>query len=197
MGFDSRALREGLARPARLCVMISGGGRTLAHIHALIEDAEIDAKIELVIASRACTGIERARGLGYAPVTMGGRIPRARLGELLAKHGIDWVVLAGYLQLLEIPEGFEGRVVNMHPALLPRFGGVGMYGDRVHAAVLASGAKVSGCTVHLCDGEYDRGAMVLQRTCRVLAGDTVESLGARVFWLEREAYGAALKLLVG
>lgn len=180
-----------------MCVMISGGGRTLRHIHELIESGGLDARIELVIASRACKGIERASALGYQAVLEAGRIKRERLGAMLEERGIDWVVLAGYLQLIEIPAGYEGRVVNIHPALLPRFGGTGMYGDRVHAAVLASGARVSGCTVHLCDVEFDRGAIVLQRTCRVLAGDTVERLAARVFGLEREAYAAALRLLIG
>ncbi len=196
-GFDSRKLRAGVERPARLCVMISGGGRTLCNIHDLIESGGLGARIELVIASRACKGIERAQALGYEPVIERGRIVRERLGAMLEERQIDWVVLAGYLQLVEIPLGYEQRVVNIHPALLPRFGGTGMFGDKVHAAVLASGDPLSGCTVHLCDGEYDRGPIVVQRTCPVLATDTVETLGARVFGLEGDAYAAALRLLVG
>lgn len=195
--FDSRELRESISRPARLGVFISGSGRTLCNIHDLIARGGLDARIELVVASRACAGVERARERGLEAIVERGRIGADRLEALLARHAIDWVILAGYLQLLPMVNGFSRRVLNIHPALLPRHGGAGMYGDRVHAAVLASGERVSGCTVHLCDEEFDRGSIVLQRTCPVLARDDVRSLSARVFSLEREAYEAALRLLIG
>lgn len=195
--FDSRELRRSVTRPARLGVFISGSGRTLCSIHDLITRGGLDARIALVVASRACTGVERARDRGLQTVVERGRIAPVRLERLLTEHGIDWIILAGYLQLLPVVPGFSCRVVNIHPALLPRHGGVGMYGDRVHAAVLASGERVSGCTVHLCDEEFDRGSVVLQRTCPVLPGDDVRALAARVFALEREAYEAALRLLIG
>jgi len=196
MPFDSEILRSSVVSPARLCVMISGGGRTLTHIHQLIEQKALNARIHLVIASRPCAGVGRSRALGYHTIIEPGQIPRDRLGEILRQHAIDWVVLGGYLQLVRIPPGYEHRVVNIHPALLPRHAGAGMFGDRVHSAVLASADRLSGCSVHLCDERYDHGPLVLQRTCPVYRTDTVRTLSRRVFALEREAYAAALQLLI-
>ncbi len=197
MTFDSRAIARSMPRPARLGVLISGGGRTLCTIHDAICRGRLHASIELVVASRPCRGVERARERGLPAVVEPGRIPRDRLADILKDAGVDLVALAGYLQLVEIPEGFEQRIVNIHPALLPRFGGPGFYGDRVHRAVLESGSKISGCTVHLCDEQYDHGPIILQRTCPVLPADTVDTLAARVFALEKQAYVSALQLLVG
>jgi len=180
----------------RLAVMISGSGRTLVNLLDRIADGSLPARIPLVIASRECPGAQRAREQGVGSVlVMPGRIPAPRLEAALNEHGIDWVILAGYLHLLEIPRRYEGRVVNIHPALLPEFGGSGMHGRRVHEAVLASGRPESGCTVHLCDAVYDGGPIVLQKRCPVLPGDTPEALAARVFELELKAYPEALKAL--
>jgi phosphoribosylglycinamide formyltransferase-1 len=176
--------------------MISGGGRTLVNLLDRIADGSLAARVPLVIASRECPGAERAREGGVETVLVErGRIPATRLGSLLDEHRIDWVILAGYLHLVEIPPGFGGRVVNIHPALLPEFGGAGMHGRRVHEAVLAAGRCESGCTVHLCDAEYDGGPIVLQMRCPVRPGDTPETLAARVFGLELEAYPEALRML--
>ena len=181
----------------RLAVMISGGGRTLVNLLDRIADGTLAARIPLVIASRECPGAQRARERGVGSVlVMPGRIPASRLEAVLAEHGIDWVVLAGYLHLLEIPPRYQGRVVNIHPALLPEFGGSGMHGRRVHEAVLASGRAESGCTVHLCDAEYDGGPIVLQKRCPIFPGDTPEALAARVFELELKAYPEALRMLL-
>lgn len=180
----------------RLAVMLSGGGRTLVNLCEHIERRTLAARIGVVIASRDCPGVCRARERNLPVLIEPGCITRERLGALLDEHAIDWVVLAGYLHLVAIPPGFEGRVVNIHPALLPDFGGPGMFGDRVHAAVLRSGATESGCTIHLCDERYDRGSIVLAERCPVLPDDDVASLGARVFALERRAYPRALQLLV-
>ncbi|MCW5754588.1 MAG: phosphoribosylglycinamide formyltransferase [Phycisphaeraceae bacterium] len=180
----------------RLAVCISGSGRTLANLHQVIQAGDIDASIVLVIASRECPGAERARALGLETLILPGEIPKTRLQTLLRDHRVDLVVLAGYLRRLPIPEGFRGRIVNIHPALLPRFGGPGMYGHHVHEAVLRAGEHVSGCTVHLCDEEYDQGEILLQRTCPVLPGDDAQTLGSRVFSLECEAYPEALRMLV-
>jgi phosphoribosylglycinamide formyltransferase-1 len=176
--------------------MLSGSGRTLLNLVAAIQDGRLAARIELVITSREGLGVERAREAGLPVVIVPGVIPEARLRELLREHRIDWVVLAGYLKLVEIPAEYRGRVVNIHPALLPRHGGEGMYGERVHEAVLAAGDAVSGCTVHLCDEAYDRGRVLLQKTCPVLPGDTAETLARRVFALECEAYPEALQKLI-
>ena len=161
----------------------------------VIARGDLGAQIGVVIASKECLGAQRARERGLETLVEPGAIPRARLAEILVTHRIDWVVLAGYLKKVEIPERFKGRVVNIHPALLPDFGGAGMYGDRVHAAVLASGATHSGCTVHLCDEEYDRGPILLQRTCPVMPGDDPHALAARVFEEEKRAYPEALRRL--
>jgi phosphoribosylglycinamide formyltransferase-1 len=127
---------------------------------------------------------------------MPGAIPAAALAAVLDEHRIDWVVLAGYLKLVDIPASYRGRVVNIHPALLPDFGGAGMHGHRVHEAVLAAGRAESGCTVHLCDEVYDRGRVILQKRCPVLPDDTPETLAARVFELEKAAYPEALAGLI-
>lgn len=183
-------------RRARLAVLLSGGGRTLANLLEQIGAGRLSATVELVIASRECPGAERAREAGVETLVIPGVIPGERLGELLRERRIDLVVLAGYLKLVNIPRGYEGRVVNIHPALLPRFGGPGMYGRRVHEAVIGAGEAESGCTVHLVDAEYDRGPILLQERCEVLPGDTPETLAERVFALECRAYPAALQRLI-
>jgi phosphoribosylglycinamide formyltransferase-1 len=189
-------MSEGSDRP-RLAVLISGGGRTLLNLQDRIEAGSLSATIPLVIAGRECPGAERARERGLEVRIVPGEIPGPALDCLLRQFEIDWVVLAGYLKKVDIPPVYNQRVVNIHPALLPKYGGPGMYGHRVHEAVLAAGESVSGCTVHLCDGGYDTGPIILQRSCPVLPGDTPESLAARVFALELEAYPEALQLLFG
>ncbi len=184
------------ARPARLAVMLSGGGRTLLNMMDWISRGDLSAQVALVIASRDCRGANLARERGLRTRVIGGVIPRSTLGDMLRDAAVDWVALAGYLNLVEIPDGFEGRVVNIHPALLPAFGGPGMYGEKVHRAVLEAGCKVTGCTVHLCDERYDTGPILAQRTCDVLDEDTVESLAARVFAAECELYPATLASLI-
>ena len=125
-----------------------------------------------------------------------GVIPASRLLALLQEHDIALVVLAGYLKLLDIPAPYAGRVVNIHPALLPRHGGKGMHGRRVHESVLAAGDTVTGCTVHLCDATFDTGPVVLQLTCPVQPHDTPDSLAARVFEVECRTYPMALRALL-
>jgi len=176
--------------------MLSGSGRTLLNLLEHIESGRLAAEIPLVIASRECLGAERSRQAGLKTMVIPGEIPAERLGTLLNEHAIDWVVLAGYLRMVHIPPAFRNRIVNIHPALLPKFGGQNMYGERVHEAVLAAGSTESGCTVHLCDSEFDRGPIVIQKTCPVLPGDTPQSLAARVFALEQRAYPEALQLLI-
>lgn len=185
------------SEPARLAVLISGGGRSLLNIHDRITSGSLRACIPLVIASRPCPGALRAGDRGLRVRVVPGRIPRAALEQVLVEHRIEWVVLAGYLSYLEIPDRYRGRVVNIHPSLLPAFGGPGMYGHHVHEAVLNARATESGCTVHLVNDTFDDGPVVLQKRCAVLSSDTPDSLGARVFELECEAYPEALRQLIG
>jgi phosphoribosylglycinamide formyltransferase-1 len=179
----------------RIGVLLSGTGRTLQNLLACIDRGELDAQIACVISDReGVAGLEHARAAA---------IPVAVLREadptfaLLRTHRVDLVCMCGYLRLLPIPTDFAGRVLNIHPSLLPRYGGKGFYGARVHAAVLAAGETESGCTVHYCDDEYDRGPILLQRRVPVCAGDTADSLGERVFAAECEAYPEAIRIWQG
>ncbi|MEM1072058.1 MAG: phosphoribosylglycinamide formyltransferase [Planctomycetota bacterium] len=176
---------------ARLACLISGGGRTALNLHEACLDRRLNAEIAIVLADRDCAGLARAREAGL-DARLG--VPESAQGvaELLGAQRIELVCLAGYLRLLPIPRGWEDRILNIHPALLPRFGGRGMHGLRVHRAVLDAGETESGCTVHLCDSRYDSGAIVLQRRCPVRPGDTPGILADRVFEEERIAYPEAV-----
>jgi len=193
---------EAPSAPARLAVFLSGGGRTFENLYRHFHPAPggkapaSPASIRLVVASRECPGAELARRLGVPTAVIPGDIPADRLESILADAGAHWAVLAGYVRLLPTPPSLAGRIVNIHPALLPDFGGKGMYGRRVHEAVIAAGRRVSGCTVHLCTDEYDRGRILIQRTCPVYPDDTAETLAARVFEQELLAYPEALELLL-
>lgn len=182
-------------RPIRLVCLISGGGRTVLNLQDVIDRGGLDARIELVIASRPCPGIDRCEARGLRVRLMPGDLDAVTLADALGDA--DLACLAGYLRLVPVPSGWEGRILNIHPALLPAFGGPGMYGDRVHRAVLEAARRgevaESGCTVHLCDARYDTGPTVVQRRCPVLAGDTVGSLAARVFAEECAAYPEAIR----
>ena len=117
-----------------------------------------------------------------------------KITSLLAAAKVDLVIQAGFLSLWRIPERYVGRAMNIHPALLPSFGGQGMYGNHVHQAVLAAGCKVSGCTVHFVTNEYDRGPIIIQRCAAVLENDTPETLAGRIFEQELIAYPEAITL---
>jgi phosphoribosylglycinamide formyltransferase-1 len=181
---------------AKIAVMVSGGGRTLANLADRIDRGELPAKIVLVIASADCPAVARAEERGIHAVVMPGVIPEAELERALRGAGAEFVVLGGYLKKVNIPPAYRGKVINIHPALLPAFGGEGMYGRRVHEAVLAAGCDESGCTAHLCDADYDTGPIVMQRRCRVLRDDTPQSLAARVFALEQEMYPEAIRAMI-
>lgn len=191
----------GSVSPLRLAVLISGGGTTLANLLGKIDAGELDAEVRLVVTSNAAArGIDIALQNGI-PVEI---IERSECRDLadfslatfdpIRKRGVDLVAMGGYLKLVPIPDDFAGRVMNIHPALIPAFCGKGFYGHHVHAAVLEYGAKVSGCTVHFVDNQYDHGPIILQRTVPVEEADTPESLAARVFAAECEAYPEALRL---
>jgi len=196
-----RPLEKPLSRPIRLGVLISGGGTTLENFLSRIALGELSAEIPLVIASRPdCGGIGKSRAAGlrcevvarkeFADTRSFSQEVFARLREA----GVDLVVLSGFLSLIEIPDDFRYRVLNIHPALVPAFSGHGFYGRRVHEAALARGVKVSGCTVHFADNEYDHGPIIRQRCVPVREDDTPETLAARVFEAECELYPECIRL---
>lgn len=191
--------------PIHLGVLLSGSGRTLQNLIDRIEAGTLPAKIEVVVSSTPkAFGLERARKHNLPAVAVERKAyPDARsysdaVTRALEAHPIDLVIMAGFLHLYLYPEKWERRVLNIHPALLPDFGGKGFYGYRVHEAVLAAGAKESGCTVHFADHRYDRGSIVVQRRVPVLPGDTPDALAERVFREECIAYPEAiLKVALG
>jgi len=185
----------------RLGILISGSGRTMVNIHEAIRRGKLHAEIAVVISSlSAVAGVGKARNAGL-PLRIIRKKDCADLDafskrieeELDAAH-VDLVVQGGWMCLWRIPPQYENRVMNIHPGLLPCFGGQGMWGHHVHEAVLAAGCKVSGCTVHFCTNEYDKGPIIVQRTCPVQDDDTPDTLAARVFEQECLAYPEAIRL---
>ena len=186
----------------RLAVLISGGGTTLRNLLEKIRVGRLTVEVALVVSSNPT-----ARGLQYA-VEAG--IPTAvfqvkdfcfqeEFSEAIfarcREAQFDLVVLAGFLKRLAIPDDFTSRVTNIHPGLIPAFCGKGFYGHHVHEAVLEYGAKLSGCTVHFADNQYDHGPVIFQRAVPVLDDDTPERLAARVFEAECKAYPEAIQLI--
>jgi phosphoribosylglycinamide formyltransferase-1 len=189
-----------MKNPVRLGVLLSGSGRTLQNLIDRIEDGSLPARIEVVVSSHPhVKGLERAEKRKIPAATVNYKaFPDDRgfseaVTKELDRHPIDLVIMAGFIRKYLFPKKYEGRVLNIHPALLPDFGGKGYYGHAVHEAVLKSGAKESGCTVHFADLQYDRGPIILQKRVPVLAGDTPELLAERVFAAECEAYPEAIR----
>jgi len=187
--------------PLRLAVLISGGGRTMLNLLDEIKAGRLDAEIRLVICSRSqIAGYEKALAAGMN-VKVIRKIDHPEVDDFsdaiaqeLDAAGVDLIVQAGWLCLWHIPDRYMWKVMNIHPALLPSFGGKGMWGHHVHEAVLAAGCKISGCTVHFCTNEYDKGPIIVQRPCPVLSRDDADSLAARVFEQECIAYPEAVRL---
>lgn len=170
---------------ARIAVFVSGRGSNLESLFDRLEDHP-EAEIVLVASDRpGAQALERARRRGAATAVVR-HADADSIVDLLEAHAIDWVVLAGYLRRVpaSVVARWRGRILNIHPALLPRFGGAGMYGEAVHRAVLEAGEKESGVTIHLVDEEYDHGPIVAQRRVPVEPGDTPERLAARVLEVE-------------
>jgi len=178
----------------RVAVAVSGRGSNLeALLHAL--GAEAPARVVLVLSNRPeAVALERARAHGIPAEALTDSADGAEWLDRLARHEVDLLVLAGYLKLVPaaVIARFRDRVLNVHPALLPGFGGRGMYGLRVHEAVLASGARESGATVHLVDEVYDRGRILAQARVPVLPEDTPDTLAARVLAVEHRLLPAVV-----
>ena len=184
-------------------VLISGSGTTLKNLMEQRDLGTLPVEFRLVVSSK-----KEAGGLNYAkeasiPTVV---VPKQRTQSAeehservfgpIREAGAELVVMGGYLQHVLIPADFENKVINIHPSLIPSFSGKGMYGLKVHQAAIDFGVKVSGCTVHFVDNEYDHGPIILQSTCKVLESDTAESLQRRVFELECEALPSAIRMIV-
>ncbi|HTB34382.1 MAG TPA: phosphoribosylglycinamide formyltransferase [bacterium] len=188
----------------RIAILASGGGSNAAALMKAMQDPGFPAEAVMVFSNVPGAGVlQKAKDFGvptwaFSHKAFAGReaFDQAVL-ELLAEAKPDYVCLAGYLRILTpaFVRAYAGRILNIHPALLPKFGGPGMHGHHVHEAVLAAGEKESGATVHFVDEGVDSGAIVLQQKVPVLAGDTAESLAARVLGAEHQVYAAALKQL--
>lgn len=189
-----------------IAVLVSGHGRG-SNLQAILDacaSGEIPGRVAVVIGTRAdAPAMERARNAGVPTVTISPRRHTedesdyaAALLNTLRAHNVGLICLAGYMRMLPQPvvEAYRGRIINVHPALLPLFGGKGMYGEHVHRAVLESGMKVSGCTVHFVDEQYDTGPIILQATVPVCDDDTPETLAARVLPEEHKTYVRAIRL---
>ncbi|MCP4710059.1 MAG: phosphoribosylglycinamide formyltransferase [Planctomycetes bacterium] len=188
-------------RKIRLGILLSGGGRTMVNLAEVIARGDLNAEIAAVVSSRSTVkGVERAQALGFEPHII--RVKdhpnmaefSTRIEAVLEEARVDLVLLCGWLCMWQIAKQYENKVMNIHPALLPSFGGKGMWGHHVHEAVLARGCKVSGCTVHFVTNEYDAGPIIVQRVCAVEEGDDAETLAARVFEQECLAYPEAVRL---
>jgi formyltetrahydrofolate-dependent phosphoribosylglycinamide formyltransferase len=184
-----------------LAVLISGSGRTLQNFIDLIAKGELPAKIQAVISSKpGVAGLDRAKKHNIPAFTINRKEFKTAeefseaINKVLKNYPIDLIAMAGFLNLYKIPTEYERKVMNIHPALLPEFGGKGFYTDKVHEAVLKAGAKFTGCTVHFADNVYDKGPIILQRKIPVLASDTPHSLADRVFEEELIAYPEAIRL---
>jgi formyltetrahydrofolate-dependent phosphoribosylglycinamide formyltransferase len=178
----------------RIAVAISGRGSNLEALHQALNSGAA-AKIVVVMSDRAdAAGLERARHWGVPTEVLPDPNDETLWVALLQRYAVDLLVLAGYVKLVpaNVIAAYRGRIVNVHPALLPAFGGKGMYGRRVHEAVLASGARETGATVHLVDEAYDHGATLAQARVPVLPGDTPELLARRVLQLEHRLLPAVV-----
>jgi phosphoribosylglycinamide formyltransferase-1 len=190
----------------KIAVLISGSGRTLKNFIELAAEGQLPVDIRLVVSSTPKAGglkfaeeasiptkVIRREDFATGPegdVSFGDAVFAA-----CRDAGADYVVMAGFLKLAPVPPEFAGRVLNIHPALIPSFCGQGMYGNRVHQAVIDSGVKVTGCTVHFVDNQYDCGPIIWQQPVPVFEDDTPDTLAKRVFEAEKEAYPHVLRLL--
>lgn len=187
--------------PFNLTILVSGSGSSLQNLIDVIDRGELDARINLVIGSRVGLGAEERAAkanLRYEVVTSKGQPiePFSQaIWSLCDEASTDLVVCAGWLAMLRLGDRYRDRVINIHPALLPSFGGKGMYGRHVHEAVRAHGCKVTGCTVHFVNEEYDNGPIIVQRTCTIADHHSAEQIAASVMEQERIALPEAIRLI--
>ena len=178
----------------RIAFLLSGRGTTLANLLAKVDSGEVPAEVVRVISSRSEAGGLKIAAKAHIP----SKVIRtkdfadceafsAAVTREMDDAGTDYAIFGGYLCYYIVPKAYRNRIINVHPALLPAFGGQGMWGEHVHTAVLESGVKVTGCTIHFVDDTYDHGPIILQKVVRVFPGDDVAKLAARVQRVERRA----------
>lgn len=202
-GDDAEVIAGVTGRRARLSVLISGGGTTLLNFLDQMRSGQLPVEIPLVISSqRDCRGVERARAAGLAVEVLRPRdFPDAQefsAAVFAAARQVqsDFAILAGFLSLLQIPDDFHLRVLNIHPSLIPAFCGHGQYGHHVHEAAIGRGVRISGCTVHFADNQYDHGPIILQRSVEVPDHCTPDQLAGLVFEQEKLAYPEAIRRVI-
>jgi phosphoribosylglycinamide formyltransferase 1 len=179
---------------ARLGIMLSGSGSTYANLVGEIDAGRLDAEIAVVVSSRAdAGGVSRAQKFGHRVVIA---VSAAEVTAALLEQPCAVVAMCGWMKFYDPPAELYGRVVNVHPSLLPAFGGKGMYGIHVHRAVLAAGVSETGCTAHIVSGAYDSGPHLGQERVVVRADDTPESLQERVQAAERKLYPQVIAQLI-
>jgi len=199
------ARAAGDAKPeAKVAVFVSGGGSNLRALHAAMEDGRVNAEVAVVVSNiPSCGGVEWSRERGIPTLTYppkkgeDGLTPDALVAEL-RDAGVGYVLLAGYLRLIppQLCRAYEDKMLNIHPALLPAFGGKGMHGHHVHEAVVASGVRLTGPTVHFVNEEFDKGKIVAQRHVRVAPSDSADDVAANVLRLEHEVFSHVVSALV-
>ena len=186
-----------MSSPLEIGALLSGEGRSVLNLARRIRESDLHAEIKVVIAHDASlAGVARCREIGLDVRIVSEKDRDAcsdAIDVILGEAQVELICLCGYLRRFRVGDLWDGRVVNIHPSLLPDFGGKGMYGRRVHRAVLDAGREETGCTVHWVDEAYDRGPIILQKRCAVLEDDDEETLAARVFELECMAYPEALE----
>lgn len=187
----------------KLAILISGGGRTLKNLIDKIASEKLPAEVALVISSSSTSaglGIAADAGIPAEKFLRGGYESDEAYSDAIFSRcraaSVDLIILGGWLKKLVIPPDYTHKVVNIHPSLIPAFCGHGFFGHHVHAAAVAYGVKFSGCTVHFVDNEYDHGPVILQKTVPVLPDDTPDTLAARVFQAECEAYPEAIRAIL-
>jgi phosphoribosylglycinamide formyltransferase-1 len=186
----------------RIAVLVSGSGTNLQSLIDHVENGILPCEIALVIGDRPCYGIDRALQHNIPGILLDRKQLKKYLcremDRILTEKNVDLVVLAGFLSIIDqaFTEKWNGKIINIHPSLLPKFGGIGMYGQHVHAAVLAAGETESGCTVHYVDHGIDSGAAILQARVPVFCGDTPETLQQRVLVEEHKLLSAAVRQII-
>lgn len=190
-----------MSKSTEVAVLLSGSGRTLQNLIDRIAEGALPVRIAVVVSSKpGVKGLERAKKAGIPNHVVDrkqypdNQAHSEAINKILMDYHVDLICLCGYMHLYYFAEEMRGRVMNIHPALIPAFCGKGYYGHHVHEAVAESGVKVSGCTVHFVDEQYDHGPIIVQKTVPIFAEDSPDDIADRVFEAECKAYPKAIRL---